>query len=976
MAIVNNDSVQHAPALNLNGRQISGEISGEARQLGTAVLLDGKPDWSRSELRQLIEVDRLIRHPDNPRTFTPLGGMQELVDTIREEGVLKAVKIIRGPAEGEAYILSGHRRHFAARAAGLKYVPCDLDPRILTRDEARALLIVMNEHDLKPGPVDSARSYYKYMQSAGLTPQQLAKQLSVPYSGIRDQIKLLELPEELQKLVNKGELAEKSALYILRLPGDDRQRIEFGQKIVREKLTRQAVRDMVKRSLAQLESFQTRVQPNSPGKSAAPRIADQSYVLTVAGPGDVNVKVSVFAEKGLNRPALSDFLIAARGKLNFVMPGNAEVKPEESRPEPQPASDRQPESAVTGDAVLPEIPAGTEKRGSAKPDLIGCSAQLIDGIPHFDKAGLRQLVKAELLLANLYRQRFFTSLEDTELLKQSIEKFGMLEPLKITWGPEEGTAYIISGHRRWYVGARLLGMQYLPCDIEPARLTEQEMRKQVIMHNLKQIPPAPLDRARSYSDYMKSARIPPDKLAAELSISHHMLYRYLKLLQLPPEVQGYINSGKMTIDAGVQLLQLTGGDKERIYVAKRILAEDLGRKEIQKLIEQSKRSVLLTLGGNLNGVSLDSTSLGIAIGGGSKARVRVECTGVSLTDVQIAEVLEKAAKTDLPAEHEKDTGGKKGAARIAQPVTGQGADEAGYLPVPASFRAASPRFARHLLKYLGEHAIQSGEQVMVLKDSLELLTRAFGEKDLLKAGIILSRSTWRNYENWKYGESVRRGSATITGMDLIDYWSFCIASLEDLSREKKFTLLDLSRKGIDIGLKGEPLKDYYSVRRVVEDIEAALGRLNGILKGSMLSAHRLEKSIQSASAHDVAARLAGVVKRGDELLAAGFKCEGRFNANFFKWLGAQKGAHRSTNYIDEGPRYDLSELYQFSQRSLAETMRAMEGKTEGQVSKTLLERRNVYYSEMTLFPRKVVYSKSYVLSELQNNIMILAEHAK
>ena len=68
-----------------------------------------------------IKVERLLPHPQNPRK--DLGDLTELANSIRENGIMQNLTVV---PKGHGYhtIIIGHRRHAAAKLAGLKEVPC------------------------------------------------------------------------------------------------------------------------------------------------------------------------------------------------------------------------------------------------------------------------------------------------------------------------------------------------------------------------------------------------------------------------------------------------------------------------------------------------------------------------------------------------------------------------------------------------------------------------------------------------------------------------------------------------------------------------------------------------------------------------------------------------------------------------------------------------------------------------------------
>ncbi|MBO6269431.1 MAG: ParB N-terminal domain-containing protein [Clostridium sp.] len=72
----------------------------------------------------MLPIENLLPHPLNPRK--DLGDLTELADSIRAQGVLQNLTVVPEPLEGpDKYrILIGHRRHAAAKLAGLTELPC------------------------------------------------------------------------------------------------------------------------------------------------------------------------------------------------------------------------------------------------------------------------------------------------------------------------------------------------------------------------------------------------------------------------------------------------------------------------------------------------------------------------------------------------------------------------------------------------------------------------------------------------------------------------------------------------------------------------------------------------------------------------------------------------------------------------------------------------------------------------------------
>src|SRR5260370_39649175 len=71
---------------------------------------------------RMIKTDQIRPNPDQPRKA--IGDLRDLTDSVREKGGLEPLLVRFVPREDCYYIISGERRYHAARAAGLREIPC------------------------------------------------------------------------------------------------------------------------------------------------------------------------------------------------------------------------------------------------------------------------------------------------------------------------------------------------------------------------------------------------------------------------------------------------------------------------------------------------------------------------------------------------------------------------------------------------------------------------------------------------------------------------------------------------------------------------------------------------------------------------------------------------------------------------------------------------------------------------------------
>ena len=226
------------------------------RRLGRGLgsLLSATPP---TEPRTEIEISQVRPNPYQPRkTFDP-AALQSLQASIERLGLLQPV-VVRPALEGFE-LISGERRWRAARAAGHEMIPAVI--RSGVRDEEMlelALVENLQREDLDP--IERARGF-KQLQEGGLTQEQVATRVGLQRSTVTNHVRLLELPEDVQKAVARGLLSMGHARALLGLREHKAIRALMRQTIRRELSVRE-----VERRVRKLE------HPRSPhnGPSAAP----------------------------------------------------------------------------------------------------------------------------------------------------------------------------------------------------------------------------------------------------------------------------------------------------------------------------------------------------------------------------------------------------------------------------------------------------------------------------------------------------------------------------------------------------------------------------------------------------------------------------------------------------------------------------------------------------------------------------------
>jgi len=182
-----------------------------------------------SELAQ-IPVGSIRPHSRQPRRRLDAERIDELAESIRAQGLVQPV-VVRPSPEGGFELIAGERRWRAARVAGLATVP----GLIRETDDRDSLLLAVVENVAREdlSAVDEARAYSVLMDEFGLALGEVAEQVGRSKPTVSNRVRLLELPDDVLGLVERGQLSEGHARAILAVPGNEERRA-LARRIVRQ----------------------------------------------------------------------------------------------------------------------------------------------------------------------------------------------------------------------------------------------------------------------------------------------------------------------------------------------------------------------------------------------------------------------------------------------------------------------------------------------------------------------------------------------------------------------------------------------------------------------------------------------------------------------------------------------------------------------------------------------------------------------
>lgn len=181
---------------------------------GLGALLGNKPSADLLTQARPVPISLIRPNRFQPRSRFSKDQLGSLTDSIRHDGVL--VPVLLRPFGDEYELIAGERRWRAAQAAGLLEIPAII--REVDDRQALEFAIIENEQRDDLSAIESARAYQKLVQEFGLTQQTVAERIGISRSQVANIIRLLQLPEAVQKLIEQGKLEMGHARPLIGLP--------------------------------------------------------------------------------------------------------------------------------------------------------------------------------------------------------------------------------------------------------------------------------------------------------------------------------------------------------------------------------------------------------------------------------------------------------------------------------------------------------------------------------------------------------------------------------------------------------------------------------------------------------------------------------------------------------------------------------------------------------------------------------------
>lgn len=195
-----------------------------------------------------IPTNQLEPNPLQPRGIINPESIKELVESIKEHGILEPLVVAKTPAGYQ--IIAGERRWRAARTLKLEYVPAIV--KETTPQQMLEMAIVENVQRKDLNPLERAKAFLRLKEEFSLDNQQIAKKVSKSLPYVINILKLLTLPDALKDGLLSGLITEGHARALSGI-NDTRLMIEAYKIVLKEKASVRRAEEIARRMRKKIE---------------------------------------------------------------------------------------------------------------------------------------------------------------------------------------------------------------------------------------------------------------------------------------------------------------------------------------------------------------------------------------------------------------------------------------------------------------------------------------------------------------------------------------------------------------------------------------------------------------------------------------------------------------------------------------------------------------------------------------------------
>ncbi len=217
---------------------------------GLAALIPEKVELSSSGSVAYVQTSLLKENSLQPRMNYDEAKLNELIASIKEKGVLQPILVRE--RDGGYEVIAGERRLKAAQALNLEKIPVII--KTVTDQEALVLALVENIQREELNPIEEAKAFKRLIDDFNFTQDTVAQSVGKDRSTVANILRLLKLPEEIQKSLSIGQLSMGHARALLSVEDAFEQKQIFDY-VIKKELSVRELENLVKRGLKSILRF-------------------------------------------------------------------------------------------------------------------------------------------------------------------------------------------------------------------------------------------------------------------------------------------------------------------------------------------------------------------------------------------------------------------------------------------------------------------------------------------------------------------------------------------------------------------------------------------------------------------------------------------------------------------------------------------------------------------------------------------------
>jgi ParB family chromosome partitioning protein len=254
----------------------------------------------------MVEIDLDLIEPNNfqPRTSFDEERLEQLAQSIRANGIIQPL-LVRRLSTDRYQLVAGERRWRAAQRAGLHRVPCVV--KEIPEDKMLELALIENIQRQELNAIEEAHAYKRLIEALGLTQEMVAQRVGRDRTFITNYLRLLRLPEDIQRMVEAEQLSMGHARALLGVDEPEIQRKlakEVSEKGLSVRQTERAIKRIVEGE--ETDTVTNTAIKEDPNFKAAEdklrrKLSSKVHILVNQKTNGGKIEIQFFDDNDLNR---------------------------------------------------------------------------------------------------------------------------------------------------------------------------------------------------------------------------------------------------------------------------------------------------------------------------------------------------------------------------------------------------------------------------------------------------------------------------------------------------------------------------------------------------------------------------------------------------------------------------------------------------------------------------------------------------